>query len=332
MAIFGHRGHGEPDTPPAAPNGADPADPVLADPAVAEQASTRDTDGVPRGQSVVDALVQLLDLERIEDNLYRGVSPELSPQRVFGGQVAAQALTAAGRTVPSERRVHSLHAYFLRPGNPRQPIVYQVDRARDGISFTTRRVVAIQHGKPIFTMSASFQVDEPGVDHAEPMPSVPPPESLPTYAERIAPFKDRMAVWGQIPRPFDVRYVDDPPWESRLSGPEIGAHSRVWFRTDGALPDDDLLHVCLLAYLSDLTLLYSVLKTHALSFEFDNIQLASLDHAMWFHRPFRIDDWMLYDTRSPSASGARGLGTGHFFSQDGRMLATVVQEGLVRLR
>jgi acyl-CoA thioesterase-2 len=336
MAIFGHRGHGEPDMPPAAPNGADPADPatdpVLADPAVAEEASTRDTDGVPRGQSVVDALVQLLDLERIEDNLYRGVSPELSPQRVFGGQVAAQALTAAGRTVPSERRVHSLHAYFLRPGNPRQPIVYQVDRARDGISFTTRRVVAIQHGKPIFTMSASFQVDEPGVDHAEPMPSVPPPESLPTYAERIAPFKDRMAVWGQIPRPFDVRYVDDPPWESRLSGPEIGAHSRVWFRTDGALPDDDLLHVCLLAYLSDLTLLYSVLKTHALSFEFDNIQLASLDHAMWFHRPFRIDDWMLYDTRSPSASGARGLGTGHFFSQDGRMLATVVQEGLVRLR
>ena len=251
---------------------------------------------------------------------------------MFGGQVAAQALTAAGRTVPSERRVHSLHAYFLRPGNPRQPIVYQVDRARDGISFTTRRVVAIQHGKPIFTMSASFQVDEPGVDHAEPMPTVPPPDSLPTYAERIAPFKDRMAVWGQIPRPFDVRYVDDPPWESRLSGPEIGAHSRVWFRTDGVLPDDDLLHVCLLAYLSDLTLLYSVLETHALSLEFDNIQAASLDHAMWFHRPFRVDDWLLYDTRSPSASGARGLGTGHFFAQDGRMLATVVQEGLVRLR
>jgi len=228
--------------------------------------------------------------------------------------------------------VHSLHAYFLRPGNPRQPIVYQVDRARDGLSFTTRRVVAIQHGKPIFTMSASFQVDEPGVDHAESVPSVPPPESLPTYAERIAPFKESMAVWGHIPRPFDVRYVDDPPWESRLTGPQIGAHSRVWFRTDGVLPDDDLLHVCLLAYLSDLTLLYSVLKTHALSFEYDNIQAASLDHAMWFHRPFRIDDWLLYDTRSPSASGARGLGTGHFFAQDGRMLATVVQEGLVRLR
>jgi acyl-CoA thioesterase-2 len=342
MAIFGHRGHGDPESSaaPATANDAVAGASAVPSPAAPESAAgptvgpaeVRDTDGVLRGQGVVDSLVALLDLERIEDNLYRGVSPEMSPQRVFGGQVAAQALTAAGRTVPSERRVHSLHAYFLRPGNPRQPIVYQVDRARDGVSFTTRRVVAIQHGKPIFTMSASFQVDEPGVDHAEPMPSVPPPESLPTYAERIAPFKDRMAVWGQIPRPFDVRYIDDPPWESRLTGPEIGAHSRVWFRTDGVLPDDDLLHVCLLAYLSDLTLLYSVLKTHALSFEYDNMQAASLDHAMWFHRPFRADEWLLYDTRSPSASGARGLGTGHFFDREGRMLATVVQEGLVRLR
>ena len=293
---------------------------------------TLDIDGVPRGQGVVDALVHLLDLERIEDNLYRGVSPEMSPVRVFGGQVAAQALIAAGRTVPSERRVHSLHSYFLRPGNPLQPIVFQVDRARDGVSFTTRRVVAIQHGKPIFTMSASFQVDEPGVDHADPMPNVPPPESLPTYAERIAPIRDRLAVWAQIPRPFDVRYVDDPPWVSRLSGPQTEVHNKVWFRADGVLPDDDLLHVCILAYLSDLTLLYSVLATHALSAEFDRIQMASLDHAMWFHRPFRVDEWVLYDTSSPSASGARGLGTGHFFAEDGRMLATVVQEGLVRLR
>jgi acyl-CoA thioesterase-2 len=291
-----------------------------------------DIDGVPRGQGVVDALVALLDLERIDDNLYRGVSPEISPVRVFGGQVAAQALIAAGRTVPSERRVHSLHAYFLRPGSPRQPIVYQVDRVRDGVSFTTRRVVAIQHGKPIFTMSASFQIDEPGVDHADPIPVVPPPETLPTYAERIATIRERMAVWGQIPRPFDIRYVDDPPWQSRLAGPQVEAHNKVWFRADGVLPDDDLLHVCVLAYLSDLTLLYSVLATHALSMEFDRIQMASLDHAMWFHRPFRVDEWVLYDTSSPSASGARGLGTGHFFSQDGRMLATVVQEGLVRLR
>jgi acyl-CoA thioesterase-2 len=181
-------------------------------------------------------------------------------------------------------------------------------------------------------MSASFQIDEPGVDHADPMPVVPPPESLPTYAERIASIKERMAVWGQIPRPFDIRYVDDPPWQSRLAGPQTEAHNKVWFRADGVLPDDDLLHVCVLAYLSDLTLLYSVLATHALSMEFDRIQMASLDHAMWFHRPFRVDEWVLYDTSSPSASGARGLGTGHFFAQDGRMLATVVQEGLVRLR
>jgi acyl-CoA thioesterase-2 len=293
---------------------------------------TLDIDGVPRGQAVVDGLVALLNLERLEDNLYRGVSPEVSPARVFGGQVAAQALIAAGRTVPSERRVHSLHAYFLRPGSPTQPIVYQVDRVRDGMSFTTRRVVAIQHGKPIFTMSASFQVDEPGVDHAVPMPAVPNPEALAGYAERIAPIKERMAVWGRIPRPFDIRYVDDPPWVSRLSGPQPQANNKMWFRADGVLPDDELLHVCVLAYLSDLTLLYSVLATHALSAEFDRLQMASLDHAMWFHRPFRVDDWVLYDVSSPSASGARGLGTGHFFDQQGRLLATVVQEGLVRLR
>jgi acyl-CoA thioesterase-2 len=293
---------------------------------------TLDIDGVPRGQAVVDGLVALLNLERLEDNLYRGISPEVSPARVFGGQVAAQALIAAGRTVPSERRVHSLHAYFLRPGSPTQPIVYQVDRVRDGMSFTTRRVVAIQHGKPIFTMSASFQVDEPGVDHAVPMPAVPSPEALASYAERIAPIKERMAVWGRIPRPFDIRYVDDPPWVSRLSGPQAQANNKMWFRADGVLPDDELLHVCVLAYLSDLTLLYSVLATHALSAEFDRLQMASLDHAMWFHRPFRVDDWVLYDVSSPSASGARGLGTGHFFDQQGRLLATVVQEGLVRLR
>ncbi len=291
-----------------------------------------DIDGVPRGQAVVDALVALLDLERLEDNLYRGVSPEVSPTRVFGGQVAAQALIAAGRTAPADRRVHSLHAYFVRPGSPNQPIVYQVDRTRDGMSFTTRRVVAVQNGKPIFTMSASFQADEPGVDHAVPMPVVPAPEELAGYAERIAPIKERMAVWGRIPRPFDIRYVDDPPWVSRLSGPQTQARNRMWFRTDGVLPDDELLHVCILAYLSDLTLLYSVLATHALSAEFDRLQMASLDHAMWFHRPFRVDDWVLYDVSSPSASGARGLGMGHFFAQDGRMLATVVQEGLVRLR
>ena len=282
--------------------------------------------------SALGGLVGLLDLEQLEDNLYRGVSPAESPVRVFGGQVAAQALIAAGRTAPSDRRVHSLHAYFLRGGNPRDPIVYRVDRARDGVSFTTRRVVAIQHGKPIFTMSASFHIDEHGVDHADPMPTVPPPESLPTYAERTATIRDRISAWGPIPPLFDIRYVDDPPWLSRLTEPEPHAHNRVWFRANSTLPEDDLLHVCVLAYLSDLTLFFSVLATQALVAQFDSMQMASLDHAMWFHRPFRTDEWVLYDMTSPSASGARGLGIGHFYAQDGRMIATVVQEGLMRER
>lgn len=291
-----------------------------------------DVDGVPRGQLVLDALVALLDLERLEDNLFRGVTPALSPTRIFGGQVAAQALIAAGRTVPADRSVHSLHAYFLRPGDPLVPIVFDVERVRDGGSFTTRRVRAIQHGQPIFTMSASFQIVEPGVDHATPLPDVPAPESLPTYAERLAPVRDQMSVWGRLPRPFDVRYVNAPPWESRLAGPRPGEHNQVWFRADGTLPDDPLLHVCVLAYLSDLTLLDSVLASHGLANGFDRLQLASLDHAMWFHRPLRVDEWVLYDTESPSASGARGFAMGHFFAADGRMLCTVVQEGLVRLR
>lgn len=291
-----------------------------------------DRDGVPRGQAVLDALVAVLDLERLEDNLFRGSSPELSPLRVFGGQVAAQSLTAAGRTVPDDRAVHSLHGYFMRPGDPKVPIVYEVDRTRDGSSFTTRRVTAIQHGRPIFAMSASFQVDEDGVEHALPMPDAPGPDGLPGYAELLSPYRDRIPVWANLPRPFDVRYATDTPWSARGGGPQPGAVTQAWFRADGALPDDPLLHTCLLAYMSDLTLLDSALINHGLAAGVDRIQLASLDHAMWFHRPIRLTDWVLYETYSPSASGARGLCTGHFFAADGTMVATVVQEGLVRLR
>lgn len=280
---------------------------------------------------MVDGLVGLLDLEQLEDNLFRGVSPEVSPVRVFGGQVAAQALVAAGRTVPADRRVHSLHSYFLRPGDPQVPIIYQVDRVRDGKSFTTRRVVAIQHGKVTFTMSSSFQVDEPGIDHSAPMPEVPAPEELPTMAERLAAAPQARSIWARMPRAFDTRYVLAPPWLARGTGPRPGARSQVWFRADGTLPPDPLLHVCVLAYISDLTLLDSVLASHGIAFGVDNLQMASLDHAMWFHRPIRMDDWVLYDTESPSASGARGLATGHFFAATGQMVATVVQEGLVRL-
>lgn len=289
-----------------------------------------DTDGVPRGQLVLDELLRLLDVRELEPDVYQGFSPETRLVRVFGGQVAAQALVAAGRTVPDDRRVHSLHSYFLRPGDPQKPIIYRVDRARDGRSFTTRRVVALQDDTPIFTLSASFQIDEAGLDHQLPMPDAPDPESLPTYADRLAGGHNA-GPWAKIPRPVDIRYVTDPPWARRPSAPSPGARSLVWFRADGTMPDDPLLNICLLVYVSDLFLLDSVLATHGLNPSVGGLQMASLDHAVWFHRPVRMDDWVLYDIASPSASGARGLGIGYFFSEQGQMLATVVQEGLIRL-
>jgi acyl-CoA thioesterase-2 len=290
----------------------------------------RDTDGVPRGQVVLDGLLRLLDVEELAPDSYRGLSPESRLQRVFGGQVAAQALVAAGRTVGPGRAVHSLHSYFIRPGDPRTPIEYRVDRTRDGRSFTTRRVVAHQRDTPIFTLSASFQIDEPGLDHQLEMPTVPDPESLPPYPERLAGTR-HPGPWAKIPRPVDIRYVTDPPWSRAIGSPRPGAHSQVWFRADGQMPDDPLLHICLLTYISDLFLLDAVLATHGLDPQQENLQMASLDHAVWFHRPVHMDDWVLYDISSPSASGARGLGVGHFFGADGQMVATVVQEGLVRL-
>ena len=280
------------------------------------------------GQPVLDRLIALLDLEKIEENIFRGVSPAHSPVRVFGGQVAGQALVAAGRTVPEERRVHSLHAYFIRGGDPSVPIIYEVDRIRDGRSFTTRRVIAIQHGKAIFSLSASFQKDEPGIEHAEEMPEgVPAPETLPTLMERAEGY----AIGAHSrPRPIDVRYVNEPPWVTRETG-ERPARNQVWMRADGKLPDQQLLHVCVLTYASDMTLLDSVLARHGVYWDTDKVLGASLDHALWFHRPFRADEWFLYDSASPTASGARGLATGRFFGADGTLIATVVQEGLLRV-
>jgi acyl-CoA thioesterase II len=282
------------------------------------------------GQPVLDRLIKLLDLERIEENIFRGDSPRSATVRVFGGQVAGQALVAAGRTVPAERKVHSLHSYFIRPGDPTVPIVYEVDRIRDGRSFTTRRVVAVQHGKAIFSLSASFQILETGLDHAEPMPEVPDPETLPTRLESLGELAEKLGRMATAPRPIDIRYVTEPPWLSRDRGSR-DARSRVWMRADGRLPDDELLHVCVLTYASDMTLLDAVLARHGVYWGFDNVVGASLDHALWFHRPFRADEWFLYDCISPSASGARGLATGRFFSRDGQLLATVVQEGLLRV-
>ncbi|MBB3665020.1 MULTISPECIES: acyl-CoA thioesterase II [Prauserella salsuginis group] len=296
---------------------------------LARAAASEPGDDSGGGQPVLDRLVNLLDLEKIEENIFRGVSPPNSPTRVFGGQVAGQALVAAGRTVPAERHVHSLHAYFIRGGDPAVPIVYEVDRVRDGRSFTTRRVVAVQHGKAIFTLSASFQLAEDGVEHSGEMPDVPAPETLPTLAERVAPYADTLALRAG-PRPLDMRYVNQPPWVTRETGDWEG-RNRVWMKADGVLPDDPLLHVCVLTYASDLTLLDSVLAEHDVYWEFDRVLGASLDHALWFHRPFRADEWFLYDSTSPTASGARGLATGRFFAHDGGHIATVVQEGLVRV-
>jgi acyl-CoA thioesterase-2 len=302
---------------------ADPAWPQWID-------APRAADGVPRGQPVVDRLVALLDLERIENDIFRGVSPSDSPARVFGGQVAGQALVAAGRTVPVERSVHSLHAYFIRPGDPRVPIVYDVDRIRDGQSFTTRRVAAIQHGKAIFSLAASFQLPEQGLEHADEMPKVPPPEQLDDLASWARRSGDTRTPITQMPRPFDLRYITPPAWAGVREMARLGARDQLWMRADGKLPDDALLHVCVLAYASDLTLLWSVAIPHGHALG-DGVIAASLDHSMWFHRPFRADDWVLCDCTSPSASGGRGLATGQFFSRDGRLIASAVQEGVVRV-
>ena len=280
-------------------------------------------------QQAVDDLIALLDLEAIEVNLFRGISPDVDAQRVFGGQVAGQALVAAARTVDDDRSVHSLHAYFLRPGDPTVPILYEVDRIRDGRSFTTRRVVAIQHGKAIFNLQASFHVHEEGLQHEDPMPTgVAPPETLPDFRERWAPWADMLGEWYERDRPIDTRTVD---WQPRDRTRPLPPHQRVWLRADGRLPDDPVLHACILTYASDMTLLDTTLLPHALGAVEKDVMMASLDHAMWFHRPFRADEWLLYAQDSPSASGGRGLGRGSIFTSEGHLAVTVVQEGLIRV-
>ncbi|WP_369222892.1 acyl-CoA thioesterase II [Streptomyces sp. R39] len=279
-------------------------------------------------------LLDLLDLEQIEENIFRGQSRSAVVPRVFGGQVAAQALVAAGRTVPADRHAHSLHAYFLRPGDPGAPIVYTVERIRDGRSFTTRRAVAVQHGRPIFTLSASFQVDEEGLEHQAPMPSAPDPATLPTSADR---FRDYGHLDPAVVEKFleareaiDLRYAEEPPFGKY--GEPREPHSQVWFRTNGKLDDDPLLHVVLATYVSDMTLLDSVLLAHGRGgWAVGDVVGASLDHAMWFHRPFRADEWLLYDQESPSAHGGRGLGQARIYTQDGSLAISVIQEGVVRV-
>ncbi len=284
---------------------------------------------------VLAELVELLALERIEENLFRGQSQDLGWGAVFGGQVLGQALSAAVQTVPAERHVHSLHAYFLRSGDVTKPIVYDVDRIRDGGSFTTRRVVAIQNGKAIFNMAASFQVDERGLEHQDPMPEAPPPESCPTEQERARPYADK------LPKLMRERAVAERPFELRPVGPEDDdafhpaprpAHRMVWVKTVGRLPDDPALHRYLLAYASDYSLITTALLPHGITWLTSGMQIASLDHVMWFHQPFRVDEWLLYVLDSPAAHGARGLARGRVFTKDGRLVASVMQEGLIRQR
>jgi acyl-CoA thioesterase-2 len=280
-------------------------------------------------QAQVDDLVALLDLEGIEVNIFRGVSPDEDRQRVFGGQVAGQALVAAARTVdPAHGNVNSLHAYFLRPGDPTIPILYDVDRIRDGRSFTTRRVVAIQHGRAIFNLSASFHKHEAGLDHQFAMPDVPGPDELPTFQERWAPWKEKLGDWYDRPRPIDTRHVDWSPPERKDPLPP---YQRVWFRADGRLPDDPLLHTCIVTYASDMTLLDTALLPVGGQVEDGHLMMASLDHAMWFHRPFRADEWLLYVQDTPSASDARGLARGLIYTASGALVVSVTQEGLIRV-
>lgn len=278
----------------------------------------------------LDNLLTILNLEELEKNLFRGRSPQVGWQRVFGGLVIGQALMAAIRTVEA-RAMHSLHGYFMRPGDPTIPIVYEVDRIRDGKSFATRRVVAIQHGKAIFSMSASFHNAEQGLDHQIPMPDVPLPDTLPSEKELKDQFIDlvpeNVRKYWERERPIELRFTDLTHFVSKTKLPPV---QHVWFRATGALNDDRAAHQCLLAYASDMTLLDTSLFAHGRSVFDRDLQLASLDHALWFHRPFRADEWLLYAQDSPSASGGRGFNRGSIFSRDGQLVASVAQEGLIR--
>jgi acyl-CoA thioesterase-2 len=287
---------------------------------------------LPPMSSAVQDLLNVLDLETLEVNLFRGRSPQTGWQRVFGGQVIGQALVAACRTVEG-RSPHSMHAYFLLAGDPKVPIIYEVDRIRDGKSFATRRVVAIQHGHAIFSMSVSFHNDEGGLDHQAKMPMVPTPEELPSESEireRILPsMPDPVRRYYERERPIELRPVEYGRYLGKKS--EDGRFN-VWIRTTGRLPDDPTIHRCVLAYASDLTLLDTALVPHGRTLFEKDFMAASLDHALWFHRPFRADDWLLYAQDSPNLHGARGFSRGLIFARDGTLVASVVQEGLVRER
>ncbi|EHK58440.1 acyl-CoA thioesterase II [Allomesorhizobium alhagi] len=284
--------------------------------------------------AAMQELLSILDLEKLEHNLYRGRSPKLDWQRVFGGQTIAQALVAAQRTVNPDRHVHSLHGYFMRPGDTKVPIIYEVDRIRDGGSFTTRRVVAIQHGHAIFSLEASFQGEEHGLEHQVPMPlDVPAPDTLMTQQELIGKYGDAVPEgikrYWERERPIDMKPVMLKHYTSRE---KLAPEQNIWIRTAGPVPADRATQAAVLAYLSDMTLLDTSTFAHGRAVFDPDIQAASLDHAMWFHRPHRLDDWILYTQDSPSSQGSRGFTRGALYGRDGTLIASVAQEGLIRLR
>lgn len=282
--------------------------------------------------NVVDELLELLTLERLEENLFRGQSRDIGTKYVFGGQVLGQSLSAAQHTVDADRAVHSVHAYFLRAGDISAPIVFDVDRSRDGHSFSVRRVTAIQHGQPILVFAASFQKSEAGVEHQFHIPEVPQPEDIappaPPSPEVMAGLSAKMQRWLSRMGPFDMRPVYP---RDELNPSKRPPYQQVWFRLNERIGDDPDMHRAMLAYASDFYLLGTSTFPHAISYYQPDVQMASLDHALWFHRPFRIDDWLLYALDSPSASGARGLARGSIYTRDGVLVASVAQEGLIRV-
>jgi acyl-CoA thioesterase-2 len=284
---------------------------------------------------VTASLAEILDLEQIELLVFRGRTRPTTVTRVFGGEVAGQALVAAGRTVPPDRRVHSLHAYFLRPGDPISPILYSVDAIRDGHSFTTRRVMAVQHGEPVFHLSASFHVEEPGLEHQAAVLDAPPPEDLPSAQESLAAADERSREWFHSISdrfPLEFRFPEELARVATMRGERRPPRQRVWVRSSYRLPDDPLLHACAATYASDLFLLASALPPHGIVIDGPNMQMASLDHAVWFHAPFRADDWLFYEQEGTWSGGARALCRGSLFDASGTLVASVVQEGLVRVR
>jgi acyl-CoA thioesterase-2 len=301
---------------------------------VVEAGGTGVSESAPSSTAVrrtdLETLLDLLALEEIEEDVFVGVHPEQVGSRTFGGQLVAQGLIAAGRTVSgTSRDVHAINAHFIRGGDVKKPIEYRVSRQRDGRAFANRQVTAVQDGNELFVMLAAFQDFGTGLEHSVEVPEVPYPDALPPLGDHFVGYEDRLQMFVDALKPIDMRYANDPAWIMHGTGEKLN-HNRVWMKADGDLPDASIFHAATMGYASDTTVLDSIITTHGLSWGLDRIVAATVNHSIWFHRPFRFDEWALYATESPVAAGSRGLATGRFFSMDGQLLATVVQEGLIR--